>query len=74
MDIHKNVGSCDAILRITFGLIILSTITLAHIGPKSCWAYLGLLGLIPLFTGLTGVCLPYNLLGINTREDKEEQK
>lgn len=71
MDVTKNVGTCDAILRIVGGLIILSTTTFAYIGPESNWAYLGLIGIIPMFTGLVGVCLPYRLLGINT---KKEQK
>jgi len=56
----RNVGTLDRILRIVAGLAILS---LAFIGPQTPWAYLGL---IPLFTGLTGWCPPYALLGMNT--------
>ncbi len=70
MGLTKNVGSGDAIFRIIIGLLILSITTLAHMGPKSCWAYLGLFGIIIMTTGLTGVCMPYNLLGINTRKEK----
>lgn len=56
----KNVGTVDRIVRIVVGLGILS---LAFIGPQTAWGYLGLL---PLATGLTGSCPPYQWLGINT--------
>ncbi len=56
----KNVGSIDRIIRIIIGLGILS---LAFVGPKSAWAYLGI---VPLVTGLVGWCPPYSLLGIST--------
>jgi hypothetical protein len=36
---------------------------LVFIGPKTMW---GLLGILPLLTGLSGWCLPYHLLGIST--------
>lgn len=64
---NKNVGSSDAIIRIIAGLLILSTTTLAHLGPKSNLAYLGLIGLLPMITGITGYCHPYKIMGINTR-------
>ena len=56
----KNVGTADRIIRIIAGLGILS---LVFIGPRTLW---GLLGLLPLVTGIAGWCLPYQLLGINT--------
>lgn len=56
----KNVGSIERIIRIIAGIAILS---LAFVGPKSPWAYLGI---IPLATGLIGWCPPYALLGIST--------
>jgi len=55
----KNVGSMDRTIRILVGLIILA----AGIIFKSWW---GLLGIIPLFTGLIGWCGLYSLLGIST--------
>ena len=55
-----NVGSLDRILRIIAGLAILS---LYFVGPKTPWA---LVGLVPLITGLVGMCPVYSLLGINT--------
>ena len=56
----KNVGSLDRGLRILVGLGLLS---LVLIGPKTIW---GLVGLLPLLTGLIGWCPPYHLLGIST--------
>jgi len=62
----KNVGTLDRILRIVAGLVIVS---LAFWGPKSPWAYLGLLLVL---TGICGYCPPYTLLGINTCKKKAE--
>lgn len=55
-----NEGGLDRILRIVVGLAVLS---LAFVGPRTPWAYLGL---IPLLTGLIGFCPLYALLGLNT--------
>jgi hypothetical protein len=57
----SNVGSCDRVFRIIVGLGILS---LTVVGPKSLW---GLLGIIPLLTGIFSWCGLYGLLGINTK-------
>jgi hypothetical protein len=57
---RKNVASWERTFRVMAGLFI---ITLAFIGPKTPWAYLGI---IPLATGITGWCAPYALLGIKT--------
>jgi len=56
----KNISSVERIIRVTAGIAILS---LAFVGPRSPWAYLGI---IPLTTGLLGWCPPYALLGIST--------
>jgi hypothetical protein len=55
-----NVGSFDRILRIVAGLVLLS---LVFVGPQTLW---GLVGIVPLLTGLVGVCPAYSLLGIRT--------
>lgn len=55
-----NEGTIDRALRVAAGLGILS---LAFVGPQTPWAYLGL---VPLITGLVGVCPLYALIGINT--------
>jgi len=38
-------------------------LSLVFVGPKSLW---GLVGVVPLLTGLVGNCPLYTLLGINT--------
>lgn len=55
-----NVGSTDRILRILVGLAILS---LVFVGPQTYW---GLLGLVPLLTGLIRYCPAYSIIGVNT--------
>lgn len=47
-------------LRVVVGL---AAISLVFVGPKSLW---GLLGLVPLATGLLGSCPLYTLFGIST--------
>jgi len=55
-----NEGTVDRVVRVVAGLVILS---LAFIGPKTAWGYIGLL---PIATGLVGYCPAYSLFGINT--------
>ena len=55
-----NESSIDRVLRIFLGIVVLSLVV---VGPKSMW---GLLGLVPLFTGLVGFCPLYRMLGIST--------
>ena len=57
---ERNIGDIERVVRVVAGLAILS---LVFIGPKSLW---GLLGIVPVITGLSGWCPPYSLLGINT--------
>ena len=66
----KNVGGVDRVLRIMVGIILLLLVSLAFIGPKSPWAWLGLIGLSPLITGIIGYCPPYALFGISSRRDR----
>ena len=56
----KNVGKVDRIIRIIGGLFLIS---LVFWGPRTLW---GLIGVIPLLSGLTGYCPAYSLLGIST--------
>lgn len=55
-----NEGTLDRVLRVLVGLALLS---LVFFGPKTLW---GLVGLVPLATGLAGTCPLYSLLGIRT--------
>jgi hypothetical protein len=56
----KNIHHVERVIRVVVGLVILS---LVFVGPKSLW---GLLGILPITTGLIGWCPPYQLLGIST--------
>jgi hypothetical protein len=56
---EKNVGGFDKIVRIILGVAII----IAGIVFNSWW---GLIGIIPLATGLFGRCGLYCPLGINT--------
>ena len=56
----KNIGRIERIIRVGAGLALLA---LTIVGPQTLW---GLIGLLPLATGLVGWCPPYALLGIST--------
>ena len=56
----KNIGGVERTIRIIVGTAVLA---LAFVGPKTPWAYLGI---IPLATGFIGWCPPYALFGIST--------
>ncbi len=56
-----NEGTLDRTLRVIVGLALLS---LVFVGPATPW---GLVGLVPLLTGLVGFCPLYRLVGIDTR-------
>ena len=56
----KNAGSVDRTARIVLGIAVLS---LTVWGPVSLW---GLVGLVPIATGIFGYCPLYRLVGLNT--------
>jgi len=56
----RNEGTLDRALRIILGLILLS---LVFVGPQTLW---GLVGIVPLATGLLGHCPLYRLVGLST--------
>lgn len=55
-----NIGNTERMFRAFLGIGILS---LALIGPRTPWGYLGI---IPLLTALLGWCPLYRILGIST--------
>ena len=63
-----NVGGVDKVLRIVVGLGLLSLILLLE-GNARWW---GLVGLVPLGTGLINFCPLYPLFGINTCAAKDK--
>lgn len=62
----QNVGSVDRGIRALLGI----TILMAGIAYDS---WLGLIGIIPLFTAMVGWCPAYTLLGISTKKDNTKQ-
>jgi len=62
---RKNVGKVDKWIRIILGLAILSLLFIVD-GNLRWW---GLVGLIPLITGIINFCPLYALLGISTNKE-----
>jgi hypothetical protein len=58
-----NVGKIDKILRIVVGVVLLAWALTG--GPVWAW-----IGLLPLITGIFGVCPAYSILGISTCSTK----
>lgn len=61
----RNEGKIDRAVRVALGLGLLSLVV---IGPKTLW---GLIGLVPLLTGIVGMCPLYRLVGLNTCRGEE---
>ncbi|WP_298433470.1 DUF2892 domain-containing protein [Ottowia sp.] len=57
-----NVGSIDRLIRIVVGLALLSL----PFWLDTSWRWFGLVGLMPLVTGMAGRCPGYRLLGLST--------
>jgi hypothetical protein len=55
-----NEGTVDRIFRVVIGLALLSLVV---VGPQSLW---GLVGLVPLLTGIVGFCPLYKVVGFST--------
>lgn len=61
---QTNEGTLDRAARILVGAGLLS---LVFVGPHSLW---GLIGIVPLATGLLGSCPMYSLIGLKTGHAK----
>ncbi len=57
-----NEGPIDRTVRVIAGIATLSVVL--TVGPIPGWGLAGLIGLVPLVTGLVGYCPTYTLLGI----------
>ena len=62
----RNVGNVDRWIRIVLGVVLLSLLVFLS-GPIR---WIGLIGLIPLVTGIINFCPIYALLGISTKKDQ----
>jgi len=59
-----NEHSVERVVRVVLGLALLAIV---FVGPHSLW---GLVGVVPLATGLIGSCPVYTLLGMSTCKTK----
>lgn len=55
-----NEGTVDRAVRIALGIALLAFV---FVGPQT---WLGLLGIVPLVTGIVGFCPIYRVLGLRT--------
>lgn len=55
-----NEHTVDRAIRIVLGIALLS---LTVVGPKSLY---GLIGIVPLVTGIVGFCPLYRIIGVST--------
>lgn len=60
---HCNVGATDRALRIVVGIVLIGYGTFI---AGTTGVVMGVIGMIPLITGLAGKCPAYSLLKINT--------
>lgn len=58
-----NEGTIDRIIRVVVGLALLALIV---VFPDASWKWWGLVGLVPLLTGLVGTCPLYSIFGLST--------
>jgi hypothetical protein len=58
--LQRNIATWERVLRVVVGAAVLS---LTFWGPQSLW---GLVGLVPLVTGLVGTCPLYAMIGFGT--------
>jgi hypothetical protein len=56
----RNEAIWDRMIRVVLGMGLLS---LVFVGPQTPW---GIVGVVPLLTGLVGFCPLYRLLGLST--------
>jgi hypothetical protein len=56
----NNEATWDRAIRIALGIVLLS---LTFVGPHTLW---GLVGFVPLLTGLLGFCPLYRIVGLST--------
>lgn len=56
----KNEGKLDRTIRIIAGLVLIGLTLTNAVGA---WGYIGI---VPLLTGIVGICPLYSILGINT--------
>jgi hypothetical protein len=68
---EQNVGLSDRAVRTLSGFFLIGLIFLA---PDAPLRWLGLVGVVPLVTGLIGTCPFYKLMGKSTCPMKEKAR
>ena len=58
-----NIGKTDRLLRVALGVVL---VIVGVVTSGSQGIIIGVVGLVPLATGLMGNCPAYTLFGINT--------
>ncbi len=58
----KNEHMVERVIRVIFGIALLSLLLILEGNLR----FIGLVGIIPIITGTTGVCPLYTVLGIST--------
>jgi hypothetical protein len=61
----KNIHPIERVVRVIVGVVL---VIMAFVGPANPWF---LLGIIPVLTGLIGLCPLYQLIGISTCKIKQ---
>ncbi|MFO1098340.1 MAG: DUF2892 domain-containing protein [Xanthobacteraceae bacterium] len=61
----KNVGIVDRVIRIVIGLALIAYAIPVGF-PLTGWNWVGWVGVIPLITGIVGMCPAYRLLGLSS--------
>jgi hypothetical protein len=61
----QNEHKVERAIRVIIGTVLLA---LVFVGPKSLW---GLVGIVPLVTGLVGTCPLYTIFGWSTCPAKD---
>ena len=56
----RNEHNVERVVRIVLGLALLGIV---FVGPQTMW---GLIGVVPLATGLAGTCPLYSMIGFST--------
>lgn len=60
-----NVGFIDRGVRVLVGLALIA-FALGYLAPGTSWSWVGWIGVVPLITGLVGVCPAYSMVGLST--------
>ena len=61
----QNVGLFDRILRVIVGLVLIAY-AIAIGFPITGWNWVGWIGIVPLATGVFGICPAYSVIGLST--------